>query len=435
MKTPTPLSRRQVPEELKAAIRGPLVILMGSPAEIGNLLSQIQAPNVLCLQLDLHQSRAVQAELNERGIQARVEVVKDFWDHQHGQATLLVMAQIRGERELKIDLIDQAFHSISPGGRIVVWCPGTDDTLYPELLKRFFGKTHAHIHGKDDLVLWAVRQDGDTRPRRRHELNFHAKVGTFPSQNFISRPGVFSYGKMDDGSRALAEIARIEPGDRVLDLGCGHGTLGVIAGLAAGPEGEIVFADSNARALDLAALNAANCGVAHYKTQLAAEAADLVPLGEKSFDVILANPPYFAGGSIALKFVDLAARMLKPGGRFYLVTRQPDELAEAMSPHFQSFDAILNRGYTVLLVDEQLSLRPIPEELHVPDENAEPEPPETPVEPNGIESRHHTKHPRGIGFRRRNGRGGGGGGKGGFGKPRTSKRDNTARDYRGGRDD
>jgi 23S rRNA (guanine1835-N2)-methyltransferase len=428
MKTPTPLSRRQVPGELKAAIKGPVVVLMGSPAEVGNLLDQLKLPDALCLQLDLHQSRAVGAELKERGLNARVEVVKDFWDHQHGQATLVVMAQMRGERELKIDMIDQAFHSLSPGGRIVVWCPTTDDQLHPDLLKRFFGKTHAHVRGKD-LVLWAVRQDGDNRPRRRHELNFHARVGEHPSQNFISRPGVFSYGKMDDGSRALAEIARIEPGDRVLDLGCGHGTLGVFAGLSAGPEGEIVFADSNARALDLAALNATQCGVTQFKTRLAAEAADLLPLGEKSFDVVLANPPYFAGGSIALKFVELAARMLKPGGRFYLVTRQPDELAEAMSPHFPSFDAILNRGYTVLLVDEQMSLRPIPEELHVPDEEAEEEPVE---ERPAIEPR----HPRGPGFRRRGGRGGGGAGgpRGGFGKPRTSRRDNTQRGFRGSDD-
>ena len=434
MKTPFPLSRRQIPDMLKASIRGPLVILMGSPAEIGNLLEQLKLPDALCLQLDLHQARAVQAELAERGITARVEVVKDFWDIQHGQATVLVMAQMRGERELKIDMIDQAFHSLSTGGRILVWCPTIDDSLHPELLKRFFGKTHAHICS-NSLILWAVRQDGDNRPRRRHELNFHARLGGHSSQNFISRPGVFSYGKMDDGSRALAEIARIEPGDRVLDLGCGHGTLGVFAGLSTGPKGEITFADSNARALDLAALNATNCGVTHFKTQLACESSDLIPLGENSFDVILANPPYFAGGSIALKFVDLAARMLKPGGRFYLVTRQPDELAEAMSPHFPSFDAILNRGYTVLLVDEQMSLRPIPEELHVPDENAVEEPAELPVESIEPEARIQTKHPRGTGFRRRGAGGGGGAPRGGFGKPRTSRRDNTGRDFRNSRED
>ena len=110
MKTPFPLSRRQIPDMLKASIRGPLVILMGSPAEIGNLLEQLKLPDALCLQLDLHQARAVQAELAERGITARVEVVKDFWDIQNGQSTVLVMAQMRGERELKIDTIDQAFH-------------------------------------------------------------------------------------------------------------------------------------------------------------------------------------------------------------------------------------------------------------------------------------------------------------------------------------
>ncbi|MCY2938007.1 MAG: methyltransferase [Planctomycetota bacterium] len=359
MKTPVPLSRRKVPPELIAAVRGPVVVLMGSPSEVGNLLEQLKLPDALCLQLDLHQARMLKADLEARGVTARVEVVKDFWDRHHGQATLLTFSQMGGERELKIDLVDQGFHSISPGGRIVVWCPTVDDSLFPGLLKRFFGKTHAHTR-RQDLVLWAVRQDGDDRPRRRHELNFHARVGQNPSQNFICRPGVFSYGKMDDGSRALAEIARVEPGDRVLDLGCGHGTLGVFAGITTGPKGHIVFTDSNARALGLAELNAHAAGLTNFTTVLAADNADLEPLGANSFDVVLANPPYFAAGSIAVRFVEQAANMLKPGGRFYLVTRQPDAAGEVMATLFPTFDAIMNRGYTVLLVDKQMELRPIP---------------------------------------------------------------------------
>src|SRR6202011_4761030 len=99
----------------------------------------------------------------------------------------------------------------------------------------------------------------DTEPqrlRRRHELTFQIGGGDGPSLRFLSRPGVFSYGRFDNGARALVETADIHPGESILDLGCGCGTNGVIAGLRAGEAGHVTFVDSNVRAAALADLNA-----------------------------------------------------------------------------------------------------------------------------------------------------------------------------------
>ena len=52
-------------------------------------------------------------------------------------------------------------------------------------------------------------------------MTFQVKIGDGPSCRFLSRPGTFSYGRFDNGARALCEVMEIEPGDRVLDLGCG----------------------------------------------------------------------------------------------------------------------------------------------------------------------------------------------------------------------
>ena len=83
-----------------------------------------------------------------------------------------------------------------------------------------------------------------------------------PSCRFISRPGVFTYGRFDDGARAMVETAVLKPGDRVLDLGCGCGVAGVFASQQTGPEGHIAFVDSNIRAVALTELNARANGVA-----------------------------------------------------------------------------------------------------------------------------------------------------------------------------
>jgi hypothetical protein len=71
-------------------------------------------------------------------------------------------------------------------------------------------------------------------------------------------------------------------------------------------------------------------------------------------------------------FAEAGSRLLRPGGRFYLVTRQPDEPGEAMAQSFGEFDAIMNRGYTILMVDPEQPLRPIPEPEPEPEPESEP---------------------------------------------------------------
>ena len=73
---------------------------------------------------------------------------------------------------------------------------------------------------------------------------------------FVSRPGTFSYGRFDNGSRAMLEVAEIREGDHILDLGCGNGAVGCLAAAKAGPTGRVTFIDSSLRALALAELNA-----------------------------------------------------------------------------------------------------------------------------------------------------------------------------------
>src|SRR6185436_16641557 len=165
------------------------------------------------------------------------------------------------------------------------------------------------------------------KPRRRHEVTFQVSRGELPSLRFLSRPGTFSYGRFDEGARALVEVMEIQGNDRILDLGCGCGTNGIHAALRAGPESHVTFVDSNLRALALTEINARANGVTHFDLHGAKEGQGLP---EQTFDVALANPPYYAQGTIAQMFIQCAAAALKPGGRFFLVTKQPDQAWTAM---------------------------------------------------------------------------------------------------------
>ena len=66
-----------------------------------------------------------------------------------------------------------------------------------------------------------------------------------------SRPGVFAHRRLDVGARRLIDALEVKPGDRVLDIGCGAGTVAFAAALSS--ENVTVHAiDSNPRAVECA---------------------------------------------------------------------------------------------------------------------------------------------------------------------------------------
>jgi 16S rRNA G1207 methylase RsmC len=340
-----PLSQTPVPAFLVNKVRSPLAVVLGSPAEVTHVLEALPGVEATCYQMDLFQAHRLEGELAEAGLKARVVAAADPWDLPTGFQTVLYLPARKGERELKIDMVDQSYHLLRDGGVFLVWSAEVSEPFFPNLLKKVFGKVHhaPQVSGETESVLWAARE-GD-RPRRRHEITFQVKIGDRPSCRFLSRPGTFSYGRFDMGSRALCEVMQVEPGDRVLDLGCGVGTNGVFAAQLADAHGYIAFVDSNTRAIALAAHNAQANGVARYETFAT---STVEGPEEDSFDVVLANPPYFANSSIAHLFIRRAKRLLTPQGRFFMVTRQPAEVGEVLLKTFEEATAVENRGYTIL---------------------------------------------------------------------------------------
>ncbi len=337
-----PLSQRPVPEDVHTRLRPPLAVVLGSPAEVVNLLSATDAAGATCYQLDLHQAERLREALAERQLSAAVVTLPDLWDMPADFQSAVYLPARGGERELKIDMVEQAFHILRPHGGFVVWSSYEADPFFPTLFKKIFGRVHTQQTGADTTI-WSHR-DGD-RPRRRHEITFQARIAGGPSCRFLSRPGTFSYGRYDNGARALAEVMHVEPGDRVVDIGCGCGTNGIFAWQQAQPDGQITFVDSNLRAIALADHNARCNGLTAFEV---IATSSVVGPKEGSFDVALANPPYFAGGMIARLFIERARALLKPEGRLYLVTKQPTESAEFLEETFGAIEAFMTRGYMVL---------------------------------------------------------------------------------------
>jgi 16S rRNA (guanine1207-N2)-methyltransferase len=329
-------------DSVRNRVAGPTAILLGSPRQVIDLACTLGGP-VIAYQQDLYQAERLRQELLEYPVEVDVQCLPDLWDLPTKVQTALLPITTHGERELKVDLLEQSYHILEEKGTLISLSEYRADQLLPKWHKKVFGKCSELPSSKLGSVFWSHRS-GEV-PRRRHEQIFHAKLKEHASREFLSRPGVFSYGRFDDGARALIEVAELRPGESVLDLGCGVGAVGILASDFVGPDAKIIFVDSNVRAIQLAELNARNNGLKNFETKATPNMEGLKP---RSFDAILANPPYYASSSIATLFIEQSKKLLRPGGRFYLVSKMVNQMAELMLPIYPDSVAFENRGYHVL---------------------------------------------------------------------------------------
>ncbi len=127
--------------------------------------------------------------------------------------------------------------------------------------------------------------------------------------------GVFASQGLDPGTALLIELLDPAPRDRILDLGCGWGAIGLAAAKAS-PEAQVILTDVNQRALRLARRNLTRNGVRNAEVRTGSFFA---PVAGERFDLILTHPPYHVGREMLLQLLDQTPGYLEPNGRLLLV--------------------------------------------------------------------------------------------------------------------
>src|SRR5262249_44905433 len=96
-------------------LRPPAAIILGSPAVAADLAARL-GPETVCYQMDLHQAARLREELATSGVEARVEALPDLWELPEKFQTVVFPVFTHGERELKLDMLEQAFHVLAERG-------------------------------------------------------------------------------------------------------------------------------------------------------------------------------------------------------------------------------------------------------------------------------------------------------------------------------
>ena len=178
------------------------------------------------------------------------------------------------------------------------------------------------------------------------EVRYVLKDVTF---SLFSDDGVFSKSELDEGSRILIEtILPLSLGERLLDLGCGIGPIGLTLAYFH-PRLNVTCSDVNIRALTLCEKNAQSLALSQRVTCLQ---SDIYLQIEGKFHSIVSNPPIRAGKKVTYQIYDGALEHLEMGGSLYVVVRKAQG-AKSVQKHLEEIFGnvtLLNRekGYYVL---------------------------------------------------------------------------------------
>ena len=218
--------------------------------------------------------------------------------------------------------------ALQPGGLVVAGVMVKH--FHPNVLRHFeevIGETHTTLARKKARLIVAKHTrpaTGNCKPLTDYASRYPLDVsGHAGSAELLTLPNVFSFEKLDIGTRALLPHIPTDPSlESILDLGCGNGALG-IQGAQQNPGATITFCDESWLAVTSARLSAEQAGVADRCDFLVTDALQDAP---KNQNLILCNPPFHQQNSmhkeIALRMFRQARQHLAEGGRLLVVANR-----------------------------------------------------------------------------------------------------------------
>lgn len=164
--------------------------------------------------------------------------------------------------------------------------------------------------------------------------------------SFITDNGVFSKKGLDFGTRTLLENLDYKNiNGKILDFGCGYGSIGIIVSKFTGLEVDML--DINKRSIELAKENSK---LNKVKTNIFE--SNIYENVQDKYDYIISNPPIRVGNEILYKILFEAKDHLNDNGKLIIVVNK-DQGAESLMEKLKKFYNVnliaKNKGFFVIL--------------------------------------------------------------------------------------
>jgi ubiquinone/menaquinone biosynthesis C-methylase UbiE len=133
--------------------------------------------------------------------------------------------------------------------------------------------------------------------------------------------------------RRTLDLARLQPGEQALDVGCGTGTLALAAARRVGASGRVVGIDPSAQQIARARTKAAR---RHAPIEFQIGVIEELPFPDQTFDVVFSTlMMHHLPAPLKRQGLAEIARVLKPGGRLVIgdFVRKQDRTGRAAHFH------------------------------------------------------------------------------------------------------
>ncbi len=253
----------------------------------------------------------------------------------------LVPVLQRGEAEMTRDILQQAHERLEVGGTLVASVNNSRDHWLQQQMQDLFDKVKCR-QTDGGWIYTATKQ----KPLKKTR-DFSAEFVFRDEQRLvrmITRPSVFSHRSLDVAARLLIQHSDIQPGDRVLDYGCGCGAVAVASAFRS-VTGHVLAVDCNARSIECAQRSATLNGVTNLTSILN---HDGVLPTVSQYDLALLNPPYYGNFSIASHFMRVASEQVRDGGRTVVVTKNREPYHAENWPRLSLEREVETSGYQLL---------------------------------------------------------------------------------------
>ena len=163
----------------------------------------------------------------------------------------------------------------------------------------------------------------------------------------------FSPQMIDKGTLFMLSKVQVAAEDKVLDLGCGYGVVGISIAKLIGGE-RVVMSDVSEEALELTNANLVRNGLNDVRV---VKSNGLKEIPDNDFTLILSNPPYHTDFSVAKAFIEDGYKHLAYGGKLIMVTKRLTWYRNKLATVFGGVKVFEQDGYYVFVAEKRKGKR------------------------------------------------------------------------------